>query len=124
MTNNYRNRSIVFIAIGILCFIFSIACAGFEVGRIERMSVYGGDAFTGIQNAAAQTSENVYYLNKILKTGFTFMFVIAGLGFIGAAIPPSRKDAATVGTGSDATISGYIEDKGTEQDSVSENPEA
>lgn len=37
---------------------------------------YGGDAYTGMQNASAQSATNVYHLNNIVKDGFGWFFII------------------------------------------------
>ena len=55
--------------------------------------MYGGDAFTGIQNAGAQTSENVMELAKIVQFGFGSVLLVAGLGFLGVGLttPMTKK---------------------------------
>ena len=61
-------------------------------GGLESFSTYGGDAYTGIQNAAAQTANNVYYGNDILcglgeilrgmSDIVAGLMIVAGLGMI------------------------------------------
>jgi len=49
-----------------------------SVGAWENNSQYGGDAYTGIQNAAAQFANNVYRVGEMLQLAFTGMFAIQG----------------------------------------------
>ena len=89
-----RIKSVAFITIGIIAIIFAIVFfvkSGNrdDVGSYESYKTYGGDAYTGIQNAAAQTANNVYYTNKNLialyenvSNGFGAVFFISGLTFI------------------------------------------
>lgn len=64
---------------GILSVIFGIIMFAKDVGYYESSSSYGGDAYTGIQNAAAQTANNVKALSEIAKTGFAFFLIALGL---------------------------------------------
>lgn len=64
---------------GILSVIFGISMFGKEVGYHENSSMYGGDAYTGIQNAAAQTANNVKALSEMVQTGFAFLLIAIGL---------------------------------------------
>ena len=64
---------------GILSIIFGIIVLVKDVGDYEFSSSYGGDAYTGIQNAAAQTANNVQALSEIAKNGFGFLLVAIGL---------------------------------------------
>ncbi|MBQ7831284.1 MAG: hypothetical protein IJ393_04335 [Clostridia bacterium] len=78
------------IGIGVLSIIFAILCfvlngefgSTYSVGRQR----YGGDAYTGIQNAAAATASNIDALNESVETlancikiGFGFVLLIGGL---------------------------------------------
>ena len=72
-------RSIIFMIIGVVSIIMSIVCFSSKVPYGESNSVYGGDAYTGIQNASASTSRAVVELAKITKLG------------IGSTIPVQRK---------------------------------
>lgn len=64
---------------GILSVIFGIIMFTKNVGYYESSSSYGGDAYTGIQNAAAQTANNVKALSEIAKMGFAFFLIALGL---------------------------------------------
>ena len=64
---------------GILSVIFGLRMFGKDVGGYESSAVYGGDAYTGIQNAAAQTANNVNALSEIVRDGFAFFLIAVGL---------------------------------------------
>ena len=64
---------------GILSFIFGIVMLSQGVGSYANNMQYGGDAYTGIQNAAAQTARNVKALATIAKDGFGFLLMAVGL---------------------------------------------
>lgn len=81
MANKFR--STVLIIIGIVAIGLSIKCFSFEALDYESTSTYGGDAYTGIQNAAAMTSKNVKDLAEIVQFGFGAILLVMGLGFIG-----------------------------------------
>ena len=66
------------IAIGILSIILAIVCFVLNTGDTEINYTYGGDAYTGIQNAAAQTARNVKALASITKVGFGSILLISG----------------------------------------------
>lgn len=50
-----------------------------KTGYMEFDKEYGGDAYTGIQNAAAQTASNVKNLAEATKNGFAFLLIAIGL---------------------------------------------
>ena len=64
---------------GIISIIFGIVMFAKNVGYYESSISYGGDAYTGIQNAAAQTANNVKALSEIAKSGFAFLLIAIGL---------------------------------------------
>lgn len=64
---------------GILSFIFGIVMFVQKTGYMEYDKQYGGDAYTGIQNAAAQTASNVKNLAEATKNGFAFLLIAIGL---------------------------------------------
>ena len=81
-------RSIAFIAIAIVSFCFAISIEDMSVGRDVSSYQYGGDAYTGIQNAAAETGCNVYQVAQIERKGFEFIFILTGLGFLAVGLTP------------------------------------
>lgn len=79
-------RTIVLIIVGVISIGLSIRCFTFgKLGYEEKME-YGGDAFTGIQNATAKTSQNVVELAKIAKFGFGSVLLVVGLSFLGIGL--------------------------------------
>lgn len=86
-------RTVILIIIGVISIGLSIRCFSFKELSSEPKSMYGGDAFTGIQNAGAQTSENVMELAKIVQFGFGSVLLVAGLGFLGVGLtsPMTKK---------------------------------
>lgn len=84
--------SIIGIISGALSIVFSFIMLGKEDGSWENYNSYGGDAYTGIQNAAAQTANNVYYLNDILRFGFFAVLFIAGIVLLCVFIPMYFKE--------------------------------
>lgn len=78
------------IGIGVLSIIFAILCfvlnGEYDYGYYVNWEIYGGDAYTGIQNAAAATAnqvdrlnENIATLANCIKIGFGFILLIGGL---------------------------------------------
>lgn len=92
-------RSTLFALIGILSIILSLVCFSKEVGDTVHRSYYGGDAYTGIQHAAADTGNNVYELTKIVRFGFGSILMVGGLILIASAIPVESKKNEIVETG-------------------------
>ena len=67
---------------GLISIILGFVVSGMSTGSWESNSSYGGDAYTGIQNAAAQTANNVQDLAEILKTGMSSALIIFGIAMI------------------------------------------
>ena len=67
---------------GFISIILGFVVSGMSTGSWESNSSYGGDAYTGIQNAAAQTANNVQDLAEILKTGMSSALIIFGIAMI------------------------------------------
>ena len=90
MNTNVLNKfqGILLTVTGILSVIFGFICngSGNYSSHTSDKYTYGGDAYTGIQNAAAQTANNVSYFqdsfNSIAGRGFMFILLIAGLVLI------------------------------------------
>lgn len=79
-------RSIVLIVVGIIALGLSIKCFSIDELHYAFESMYGGDAYTGIQNAAAATSKNVKELAEIVQFGFGSILLVMGLGLIGLGL--------------------------------------
>lgn len=82
-------RSIAFVIISIVAFTFSSKIDDMNNGDYVSSSRYGGDAYTGMQNASAETGCNVYKGNQILQKGFKYTFILVGLGFLAIGITPT-----------------------------------
>ena len=67
---------------GFISIILGLIMSGMDVGSFESNLSYGGDAYTGIQNAAAQTANNIIYLAEIIKTGMSYTLVILGVAMV------------------------------------------
>lgn len=76
-------RSIILIVVGIIAIGLSIKCYTIDDLSYEHCSFYGGDAYTGIQNAAAMTSKNVKELASIVQIGFGSVLLVMGLTLVG-----------------------------------------
>ena len=63
----------------ILSVIFAFVTYGMSTGSYESNTQYGGDAYTGIQNAAAQTARNLVNLSDIVKFGLGSILLILGI---------------------------------------------
>ena len=82
MKNNNPNkaekiRNILFLIIGVLSIIFAIKIGGLSTGSFEMPLSYGGDAYTGIQNACAGAANNAIDVANILQQGFKYCLIIA-----------------------------------------------
>lgn len=71
--------TILGLAAGILSIIFSFIMLGLDAGYSHTDSAYGGDAYTGIQNAAASTARNIVSLATIVKFGLFAILFVGGL---------------------------------------------
>lgn len=69
--------SVGLIAIGIAAIVFAVICLSAEPCIFDSVYVadktYGGDAYTGMQNAAAATANNIKYLNLNLRRATEFL---------------------------------------------------
>ncbi len=74
-----KGISIVGIISGVISIIFGLMMRGMDIGSYESYSSYGGDAYTGIQNAAAQTANNLMDVAEITRSGFSFLLIAIGL---------------------------------------------
>lgn len=74
--------TILGLASGALSLIFGLITMFKDVGSYERSLSYGGDAYTGIQNAAAQSANNVLYVGEMLRFGLGALLIVFGLAVI------------------------------------------
>ena len=77
-----------YLLIGILCIIFAIICYSYddysdfrEYNYVSYLT-YGGDAYTGMQNAAAATANNVQSLQNTICCLFYSLFDFGGYMFL------------------------------------------
>ena len=97
-------KKVLQIVVGVISIIFAVLCfvlqGDFDTGSLVSDKYYGGDAYTGIQQAAAATARNVYYLSKNIESlskaimmGFGFLLIVIGLVsiFKGVLIPSNKK---------------------------------
>ncbi len=82
MKINLTIKRILYAVTGLVSTVLGIICYCFYTGGYESAVRYGGDAYTGIQNAAAQTANNIECLGDICKFGFGSILLIAGLVMI------------------------------------------
>ena len=83
-----KNKSIkiLLIVIGAVSIALSIRCFAKYTGQYSEYVTYGGDAYTGIQNAAAETANNVKEMNKIISFGFGSVLLVIGASMLGIGI--------------------------------------
>lgn len=82
-------KNILFILVGIVSIGLSICCFNADTGQYVGENYYGGDAYTGIQHAAAETGQNVQDLAKLTANGFGSILLVSGLALIVVGIPSS-----------------------------------
>ena len=91
-------RPLLLCAIGIISIVLSIKCFSINDLDYESKSAYGGDAYTGIQNAAAITSKNVKDLASIIQFGFGSLLMVNGLTLLafGLTSPIQKKESEQI----------------------------
>ena len=117
-------RSIVLIVIGVIAIGLSIKCYSIDELDYESESMYGGDAYTGIQNAAAMTSRNVKELASIVQFGFGSVLLIMGLTLVGVGMTTpmgaSQKNSEPIPTPIEETPSEETPKETTEEEVIAE----
>lgn len=84
-------KTIFFVLVGLLSMALSIFCFNLEVGDKVSMQYFGGDAYTGMQQASAHAANNILFLAKIVKIGFGSLLLTWGLGMIALGLTFYRK---------------------------------
>ncbi len=74
--------SILGVISGAVSIFMGVGVSQMSVGSWENSLSYGGDAYTGIQNAAAQTANNVQYLAELVRSGMSNMLYVFGFALI------------------------------------------
>ena len=77
-----RKKKNLGVIAGILSIFFGVLIFFMDTGSLENPEYYGGDAYTGIQQAAAQTADNVKALSDICRCGFASVLIVAGFAMI------------------------------------------
>ena len=67
---------------GLLSAVLGLITYGMDTGSYASSLSYGGDAYTGIQNAAAQSANNMLYASEIIRFGFGSLLLVLGLFII------------------------------------------
>ena len=70
------------IILGVLTIVLAIVVFTKSVGYYEKNVSYGGDAYTGIQNAAAQTANNVQYVGEMIRFALGSQMLVMGLAMV------------------------------------------
>lgn len=86
-----RIRTALLCVVGAVSIILGIIMFTKDDGAWERSETYGGDAYTGIQNAAAQTANNVQALARIARFGFGSVLTVGGAAMVVCGIPTKEK---------------------------------
>lgn len=71
--------SILGIILGIVVIIIGLTAFNDTYKGTVSKEEYGGDAYTGIQQACAQTATNTYHIYEIIQTFSKIFFVILGI---------------------------------------------
>lgn len=82
----------ILIIVGIISIALAIVCFGHWNGSHVSWVDYGGDAYTGIQHASADTANNLQNLAEIIKIGFGSILTVIGCSLLGVGITvPAKK---------------------------------
>lgn len=85
-------RSVIFVIAGAFSIFCGVSVNDLPIGEIVEFKEYGGDAYSGIQQASAHTALNIVYLSKIVKEGASGMLYICGITLIACAVPIKKKE--------------------------------
>lgn len=84
-------RSVLFALLGLWSILTGIRGYNSDLGELYPYKEYGGDAFTGIQNAEVQTGGLVRLQSHIISQGLGSILIFGGIAFIICAIPTNLK---------------------------------
>lgn len=90
--------AVMFVVVGILSIILGICAYDMPTGSYEYNESYGGDAYTGIQNAAAQGANNTIMVADAVVFAAGSVLLVGGLAMIavGANTWPDEIDFAAL----------------------------
>lgn len=99
-----KTRAVLLIIVGAIAIVFGILMITNDIKFVDFPNClshvlekeYGGDAYTGIQNAAAQTANNIYYLAAEIRIGLGAFFILAGMITMICAIPKKDKSGVNL----------------------------
>ena len=83
---NKKRFRVFCIILSILAFVLAFVVFGKGVGSYESSKSYGGDAYTGIQNAAAQSANNVQRVGEMVRTGLGCILILHGAILLSVAV--------------------------------------
>lgn len=85
--------------VGIISIIFGVITFFLGTGSFENKKSYGGDAYTGIQQAAAQAANNIQSAGGSIKFALAALLIVAGLTLlvVGRNIVTKAEAIAPVG---------------------------
>ena len=84
------------LVVGVVAIVLAVAVFLTDVGSRESNEYYGGDAYTGIQQAAAQTANNVQEVGKMIRLGISGVLLVEGLAFLSVAFCLTAKEKEEV----------------------------
>ena len=76
-----KTIAVLALVFAIITSILSLAVFVSDEGRYTSHETYGGDAYTGIQNAAADTAVNIMLLNEVVHVGFGGILLVGAFAF-------------------------------------------
>ena len=93
---NKKLLKIFGIILGVLAIVLAIVIFTQDVGYYESNHSYGGDAYTGIQNASAQAANNIMYVGELIRFSIGSLMLVMGLGMLlgSLCITTGKKAAA------------------------------
>ena len=84
-------RSALLAILGFLLILCGADVINMNTGHAELPQNYGGDAYTGIQNAEVRTGQLIILQSEIITYGLGSLMIYSGIGCIIFAIPTSIK---------------------------------
>ena len=88
--------AVALVIVGILAIILGCCAFGLDTGYSEGDKAYGGDAYTGIQNATAQTARNLVKLTEAVSFSAGSVLLISGLALMAAGIAVWPSESAYI----------------------------
>lgn len=95
---NANRLKLVFAILGIAAIVLAIVVFSANVGSYESNERYGGDAYTGMQQASAQAANNTMYVGEMLRTALGGMLALQGCVLLGAAVCIRKPETANAAT--------------------------